>query len=237
MVKFWSSFSAHTNKPPKFVTAFVKIMPLLQTSKGALDPSYFLKCLKQIISKAGSPAFDLFSQQDATEILSYILGELCRECIHASESVRIHIRQTISCTACQQYTSTENSSSILQLPVSESIQKSLNSYLESNFLSGENEFFCNTSSSNNQALADHEISKVGDYLIIQVKRFLVFNQAVTKDITKISCTLTLTVPVTLDEDVVGHKKFNVIATINHTGNLARGHYTSFIKSTSSTVSL
>ena len=51
MVKFWSIFSAYTNKLPKFVAAFVKIMSLLQRSKEALDSSYFLKCLKQIISK------------------------------------------------------------------------------------------------------------------------------------------------------------------------------------------
>ena len=38
---------------------------------------------------------------------------------------------------------------------------------------------------------------------------------------------------TLDEDIVGHKKFYLIATFNHTGNLARGHDTSFIKYTSS----
>ena len=49
---------------------------------------------------------------------------------------------------------------------------------------------------------------------------------------KISFTPNLTVPVTLDEDIVGNKKFNLIATINHSGNLARAHYTSFIKSTS-----
>ena len=46
----------------------------------------------------------------------------------------------------------------------------------------------------------------------------------------------LTVPVTLNEDIVGHKNFNPIATINHSGNLARGHYTSFIKSASSSSS-
>ena len=57
---------------------------------------------------------------------------------------------------------------------------SLNAYLESNFLSDKYEFFCNIYF--NQALADQEFSKVGDYLIIQVKRFLVFNQAVTKDL-------------------------------------------------------
>ena len=95
-------------------------------------------------------------------MLSYILEELCGESIHASESIRSHIKQTISCTACQQYTSAEYSSSILQLPVSESIQRFLTSYLESNFLSCKNHFFCNTCSSNNQPLADQGMSKVGD---------------------------------------------------------------------------
>ena len=76
-------------------------MSLLQTSKGALDPSYYLKYQRQIISKAGNPTFDLFFQQDAAEILSYILEELCEESIHASESIKIHIRQTVSCTVCQ----------------------------------------------------------------------------------------------------------------------------------------
>ena len=73
MLKFWSNFSAHTIKLPQFVAVFVKLMSLLQTSEGALDPSYFLKCLKQIISKAGNPAFDLFAQQDGAKMLSYIL--------------------------------------------------------------------------------------------------------------------------------------------------------------------
>ena len=74
--------------------------------------------------------------------------------------------------------------------------------------------FCNFCSSNNQALANQEIPKVGNYLITQVKDFLVFNQAVTKDLIKISCTPTLTVPFTLDEEIIDHKKLYLIATIN-----------------------
>ena len=74
--------------------------------------------------------------------------------------------------------------------------------------------FCNFGSSNNQALTNQEISKVGNYLITQVKYFLVFNQAVTKDISKISCTPTLAVAFTLDEEIVDHKKLDLIATIN-----------------------
>ena len=74
--------------------------------------------------------------------------------------------------------------------------------------------FCNFWSSNNQALANPEIPKVGNYLITQVKDFLVFSQAFTKNISKISCTQTLTLPFALDEEIVDHKKLNLVDTIN-----------------------
>ena len=59
---------------------------------------------------------------------------------------------------------------------------------------------------------------MGDYLIMQVKYVLVSNQAGTKDVSKISCTPTVTVSVTLVEDIVGHKSFQLIATVNHSAN-------------------
>ena len=82
-----------------------------------------------------------------------------------------------------------------------------------NLLSGENDFFCSISASNNEALADQAISKVGDCLIMEVQHFLVFNQALTKDMSKISCIPTQTV--TLDKHVVHYKKFDLIARTNH----------------------
>ena len=174
----------------------------------ALDPSYFFKCLTKIIIKAGNLAFDLFSQQDAVEVLSYILEELCGESIHSGEFIRVHSRQTIFWTACKKYTSTDNSYSIPQLPVAESIKSSLNTYLKSHLLSGENEFFCNFCSFNNEALSGQETSKVDDNLIIQVKQFLEFGQETTKYVRKISYSPILTLPVTLDEDIVCNKKLS-----------------------------
>ena len=66
-----------------------------------------------------------------------------------------------------------------------------------------------------------------------MKCFLVFNQALTKNISKISWIPPLAVPVKLNKDIVDHKKFKLMTTINHSYNLSRRHYTSFIKSTSS----
>ena len=48
-----------------------------------------------------------------------------------------------------------------------------------------------------------------------MKHFLVFGQVVTKYISKTCCTPTPTVPVTLDADIVDHKKLNVTTTINN----------------------
>ena len=49
-----------------------------------------------------------------------------------------------------------------------------------------------------------------------------------KDIKKVQCTETLSVPVVVD-DVSFHKKFNLIATVNHTGTINKGHYTGYVK--------
>ena len=71
-----------------------------------------------------------------------------------------------------------------KLPVAESIQSSLNFYLQWNLFSGKNGFFCKICgkngffckicSSNNQALADKGMSKMGDYLIIPSKAYPCF---------------------------------------------------------------
>ena len=48
-----------------------------------------------------------------------------------------------------------------------------------------------------------------------------------KDIKHVQCTPNISVPVKDNEDY--QKGYHLIATINHTGNLNRGHYTLFIK--------
>ena len=88
-------------------------------------------------------------------------------------------------------------------------------------------FHCNICSSHQPAILEHEVSKIGHYLVIQLKRFLCFDRSVTKDIKYVKCSSTLSVPITVDTDVVCHKRFKLIATINHSGNLNSGHYTAF----------
>ena len=55
-----------------------------------------------------------------------------------------------------------------------------------------------------------------------------------KDETLISCTQSqlgqyLTVPITIEDEVSLINKYSLIATINHSGTLSRGHYWAYIK--------
>ena len=89
-------------------------------------------------------------------------------------------------------------------------------------------FFCKVCKSYQPASMDHQITKVGNHLILHLKRFVNHDGHFIKDITKVHCTKTLSVPLVVNENSF-HKKFSLIATVNHKGTLNRGHYTVFIK--------
>ena len=106
--------------------------------------------------------------------------------------------------------------------MSNSIQTALNS------LFGDNCINCNFCCSLKSASLVPAFSKVGRYLVIQLKRFVSHDNQVIKDIKHVQCTPNISVPVK-DNEVTYQKDYYLITSINYTGNLNRGHYTSFIK--------
>ena len=81
------------------------------------------------------------------------------------------------------------------------------------------------------ASMDCDISKMGNCLISLLKRFV--NQYdFIKDITKVQCTKTLSVPLVVDE-MTFHNIFSIIATENVTWAINWGHYTALIKQSNS----
>ena len=211
-----------------FTSSFVRIMSLLRSSKSPLDPSQFLQFLQGIVTKSGKPNFSLFQQQDAAEILSCIFEEFYVESLHVQHMLRFKLRYEITCNTCFNDSSNEESSSLLQLAVSNSIQTALNSSLETETLSGDNSIYCNFCCSLKSASVVPAFSEVGRYLVIQLKRFVSHDNQVLKDMKHVQCTPNISVPVK-DNEVTFHKHYHLIATINHTGSLTRGHYTAFIK--------
>lgn len=78
------------------------------------------------------------------------------------------------------------------------LQSSLNIFLQSEELTEPDSiFFCNFFESYQPVSDDHKISKVGRYLILQLKRFLNHYGNFIKDIKKVQFTETLSVPVVI----------------------------------------
>ena len=95
-------------------------------------------------------------------------------------------------------------------------------------MSADNLVKCNLCCSLKSASVVFAFSEMGRYLVIQLKCFVSHDDQVIKDIEHVQCTRNISVPVE-DNKVPDQEDFHLIATINHTGKLNRGHYTSFIK--------
>ena len=120
----------------------------------------------------------------------------------------------ISCNSCFQSSPTEDCCVILQLPIQANIQSSLNSFFVSECLEG-----VNVCSSKQDADSRFYISEVGNYLIVQLKRFSVIDGVVSKCAVPVICTPYLDVPVRVDDEVSCVRKFALVSGICHSGSL------------------
>ena len=223
MVQFWSSFNAFS-KTFSFVSSFVKMF-LLKSSKSTIDPSQFLRFLEEVLVKSGRLHFNIFEQQDVGEILACILDELCGDFILALDLVQVKTKVTIDCLSCHQSIDNEDPFSILKLPLANTMQSSLDSFLMPEHLSGDNSFFCCNCSSLKPAFFEHGFLVI-QFLIIQLKRFVNFQRTVTKDTILFGVS---PIPVILDNDVVVVRMFTLISTANNSGNLNNGHYAAHVR--------
>ena len=91
---------------------------------------------------------------------------------------------------------------ILQLSVSDSTQSAIDSFLKPEELTNNNLFFCNYCASLQPAVLEHEFSRLGDFLIIQIKRFLNFSGTVTKNTKSVYCDPQINVPFNADSNII-----------------------------------
>ena len=148
---------------PPFGSSFIKIMFLLKSSKSAIDPSQFVRFLKQVLVKSGRPYFNIFDQQDAEIIMACILDELCGNFILALDLVQVKTRVTTDCLSCHQNIDNEDSFIIFQLPVANTVQISLDLFLTPGHFLGDSFFLCNYCSFLQLAFIEHGFSRVGHF--------------------------------------------------------------------------
>ena len=112
------------------------------SAKSPIDPSFFLKSLKDVFSREGR-SFDLHAEQDVVEGLEILLEELTGPSIITSAAYKFKSLTSTICHTCHQLNRTEDFLPILCLPVFKDFPTSLAKALEKESLIGSNAPYCN----------------------------------------------------------------------------------------------
>ena len=155
-----------------------KIMFQLHSAKFPIDPSFFLKSLKDVFFREGR-SFDLHAQQDVVEVLEILLEELTGPSIITSAAYNIKSITSTICHTCHQLNRTEDILPILGLPVLKDFPTSLAKVLETESLIGSNAPYCNIFSCVRESDSKVSLTSVGNCLIVQLNLSFVSNGTVT----------------------------------------------------------
>ena len=88
-------------------------MKIKSRSNKPVDPSNFLWALSRKISESRHVPFNFNSQQDAAEVLQFVIDELKGTSVAASDSISDTIRINISCNQCFCFSAKEEKLDIL----------------------------------------------------------------------------------------------------------------------------
>ena len=207
-------------------------MAVKKNSTKPVDPSDFLWALKRKLSIIRGVPFDFNTQQDVQVVLDEVEGIS----LAASHLICNTQKITVSCNTCFCSSVSEENLDIVTLPVpvSTDIQTSTNQFLTPEILSSQNKWFCPSCNLLSESTRETCIINSAPILIIQLCRFSNQGGQLVKNENFFSCTQSesnkdLTVPKTIEDEVSFTNKYSLIATINHSGTLNRGHYWAFIK--------
>ena len=114
----------------------------LHSAKSPIDPSFFLKSLKDVFIREGR-SFDLHAQQDVAEVLEILLEELTGPSIITSAAYNIKSLTSTTCHTCHQLNRTKDILPTLRLPVLKDFAASLAKVLETESLIEFNAPYCN----------------------------------------------------------------------------------------------
>lgn len=208
-------------------------LSLLYKSRSAIDPSNFLRALQCKMSSIRGAPFNINTQQDVPEILLHILDELTGPSVIANNSITNILTTTMSCNSCLFSSSREERMTIVPLATSSSVANSFHLFFQPEELTGNDMWLCPQCSSLQDSTRETAFSQCGDLLILQLKRFTCVEGRSVKNNQFVNCIShsgnILEVPSHPADDVSFTNKYKLVATINHSGTLAAGHYWAFIK--------
>ena len=199
----------------------------LYSPKSPIDPSFFLKALKDTFIRKGHSSFDLDAQQDVVEVLEILLQQLLLvQLITSKASPVLSVKLA---NTCHQLNRTEDILPILCLLSSKIFHRCLPKVLETESFIGSNTPYCNICSGIRESDSKLSLTSVGNCLIVQLNCFFVSNGTVTKNSAPFFVSSSIEVVTEIEDEVFCTRKFNLGAVINHSGNVNSGHYMCLVK--------
>ena len=227
---FWSDSPSSSDSSLPLVTAFRKMIFALEfPGKEAVDTSPFLSSLQKVARLSGKPSFDVFKQQDVVEVLELVINELSGSSIPSSEAFNFRVNHCITCNVCFQSHSSEDCGFVFSVPLAADVQSGVKKFSETQVLEGANSPFCYICSQPSNSDSRLSLSGVGPFLIVQLNRFSNSSGKLSKNSAPISINPSIKVVSEVDLEVSCRHTFELVAVINHSGNLSGGHYTCCVK--------
>ena len=224
LTSFVSNLFNLTDVRSAMTRSFSQICRELTSSKSVVDPSQFLLALQNVIVKEGNTGFNVFSQQDAAEILVHIISEFAISSPIISPLFQTSVSISRVCEECGESSSSAEICSILRLPVARSVKESLQ-MLVAPVVSDSFCYFCDRV---NSCVEEKHLSNVGSHLVLQLLRFSQVNGKCEKDTAQVLCNQKLEIACLNNEDSLTTRHFMLKGTINHLGTLQNGHYSAFV---------
>ena len=227
--EFWTLYEEDSSSPSNLAQSLLQIMFKCRSRKAKVEvPLNFLNALSNSISITQGFPFDYNRQQDAHEVLQYVLQELVGISSVAKEAIETKIQFTSVCNHCFTSSTSEDSFSILSVPVATSIQEAIGKFVEDDPLVGENKYDCCQCGTLRDGYRQARIIQAPVTLVVHLKRYSSVNGESTKDLTKVNIFPNLLTLKSISDGIIVNHSYRLRASINHQGNLESGHYWAFV---------
>ena len=201
--------------------------PILQTL--SVFPSLWNRvpwALTCKISESPHAPLNFNSQQDAAEVLQFVIDEMKGTSVAASDLISNTIRINVSCNQCFCFSAIEEKLDILTIPLSPNIHSFFSKFLKPEILDSDNKWFCPSCNCLTESTRETSVISSGSILVIQLSKFSTSYSGLIEDQQAFNCSpeLDLKVPITVEDEVSFSTKYSLMASINYLGTLDQGHY-------------
>ena len=204
-------------------------MKIKSRSSTPVDPSNFLWAHTRKISDSRHAPFDFNSQEDAAEVLQFLIDDLKGNSVAASDLNTIRINVLRNQYFC--FSGKEEKLDILTIPLSLNINSSSSKFLKPEISESDNKWFCPSHNCLTESIRETSFISSGSMLVIQLSQFCTLHSRLIKEQQVFNCSpeLDLKVSITVEDEVSFSTKYSLIASINHSGTLDQGHYWAIVK--------